>query len=479
MAPNTATQLREARILWWNASQLHVQCPFCGKVHRHGFNGHYGTQTRVPHCASMSEHSDWRYEISFPFDETTGDAWYSIDKQRCLFVTWEGTKVLVQQEKEAKEQLLLEEKLEKLTLAFAQKAEKIKFADAKEELEPETIHGIEVKGLKVVDIAVSRCITGDVAYIRGFLNSSSEKDIFLRGKDEDGTTALILAATETSVEMVKLLLEEGADPNVGRLDGRTPLMMAALWGRLDSVHLLLRHGANKDAIDGAGFRAIDLAQPSQRNDEERERTHGLYKETKIDDKRRAEIVRVLQPRAKERRVPVSIDAHTFKKSPLDGAIYHQAPIAKITVERQSKTVACLTRGPGLPDIYSKSGWGHAESNTIDGAFWTGQVMKLAQKIGHDLPVHEWDYGISGQFNASHAEKQLMAYFVGRHTFFKEEIGSWDEEQERINMAMRQAGDYYNTPLPIRKGSRSAMHRGRAERDISVAEPLSISAPYKP
>jgi ankyrin repeat protein len=59
----------------------------------------------------------------------------------------------------------------------------------------------------------------------------------------DGT-ALLMAAWSRHAEMVRLLLERGADPNAASPSGETPIMAAAFTARADIAALLLDGGAD-------------------------------------------------------------------------------------------------------------------------------------------------------------------------------------------------------------------------------------------
>jgi tetratricopeptide (TPR) repeat protein len=67
------------------------------------------------------------------------------------------------------------------------------------------------------------------------------------------------AASSGNLELVKLLLEKGANPTVKDKDGSTPLMFAARVGNLEIVKLLLARGARLEASDKYGRTALDIA----------------------------------------------------------------------------------------------------------------------------------------------------------------------------------------------------------------------------
>ena len=78
-------------------------------------------------------------------------------------------------------------------------------------------------------------------------------------KTNDGTTALWIASQNGHKEIVKLLLEKGADINVKQTaTGATALLLASQNGRTDVVKLLLEKGADVNAkVNGGGNCFVD------------------------------------------------------------------------------------------------------------------------------------------------------------------------------------------------------------------------------
>jgi len=83
--------------------------------------------------------------------------------------------------------------------------------------------------------------------------------------DSDGDTALWIATTESSTEVVGALLKRGADPNVRSRSpgfaGDTPLHIAAINGLVDAVKLLLEYGADTGIRNAAGMTPLEVANP--------------------------------------------------------------------------------------------------------------------------------------------------------------------------------------------------------------------------
>jgi ankyrin repeat protein len=89
----------------------------------------------------------------------------------------------------------------------------------------------------------------------------------INDRDEVGATQLFEAVSDAAIRpskkairRVKELLEQGADPNIAENNGITPLMEAASGGVRELVKLLLQNGADKTKRDNFGCDAGDYAQ---------------------------------------------------------------------------------------------------------------------------------------------------------------------------------------------------------------------------
>ena len=78
----------------------------------------------------------------------------------------------------------------------------------------------------------------------------------------DGSTALLDVVTiipDHACELTLLLLQHGADPNLAHADtGNTPLMAAASAKRVDLIRLLLEHGADVTQVNHVGDSVLDI-----------------------------------------------------------------------------------------------------------------------------------------------------------------------------------------------------------------------------
>ena len=63
--------------------------------------------------------------------------------------------------------------------------------------------------------------------------------------DQNGFTALHVAAFNGLKDVVQLLLDRGAEPNISDQDGITPLSYALLRGRMDIANILTENGGTE------------------------------------------------------------------------------------------------------------------------------------------------------------------------------------------------------------------------------------------
>ena len=70
----------------------------------------------------------------------------------------------------------------------------------------------------------------------------------------------MLAAANRHVEMVRLLLEAGADKEASSCYGNAAQMLAAENGHVEMAQLLLEACADKDALSSVGYTALITAE---------------------------------------------------------------------------------------------------------------------------------------------------------------------------------------------------------------------------
>ena len=96
----------------------------------------------------------------------------------------------------------------------------------------------------------------DINRVNSILNNGKEN---INAKDRDGWTALIWASCKGDLEIVKLLVESGADIDAKDNDGWTALMRASWRGYSEIVQYLVEIGADINIKNEDGKTALDLA----------------------------------------------------------------------------------------------------------------------------------------------------------------------------------------------------------------------------
>jgi len=114
----------------------------------------------------------------------------------------------------------------------------------------------EVRNKKGESALMLSAIRGDLVVAKLLIEHDADVN-------KTGWTPLHYAASGTSqnqVEMVRLLLDNSAYIDAASPNGSTPLMMAAMYGRSDVLKVLIEEGADASLRNEKGLTAIDFAQ---------------------------------------------------------------------------------------------------------------------------------------------------------------------------------------------------------------------------
>lgn len=105
------------------------------------------------------------------------------------------------------------------------------------------MHDVTVEKVKIIGYGGWIYIaakTGDLEMIKTLLDKGADVNVARK----DGATPLHLETNNSHLEAVEVLIDNGADVNVVTKDGVTPLLIAAQKGNLDVIEILLKKGAD-------------------------------------------------------------------------------------------------------------------------------------------------------------------------------------------------------------------------------------------
>lgn len=108
----------------------------------------------------------------------------------------------------------------------------------------------DVWGKRALLLAVEQ---GDVELTRILLDAGADPD--LKG---NGFTPLVLAALKGHARIAELLLRAGADPDLKSGDGNTPLIAAALMGHAEVVRVLLPYQPDFELWNNTGLTRMGI-----------------------------------------------------------------------------------------------------------------------------------------------------------------------------------------------------------------------------
>jgi len=116
--------------------------------------------------------------------------------------------------------------------------------------------GAQVQGKNLEAVLLDAAAAGQTDMVRSLLDNGANIEV----KNNLGATSLIFAAIKGHSDVAELLVERGANVNAKTTTGITPLIAAAAGGHEDIVKLLLAKGADVSAKDQQGRTALDMAE---------------------------------------------------------------------------------------------------------------------------------------------------------------------------------------------------------------------------
>lgn len=123
---------------------------------------------------------------------------------------------------------------------------------------PEVVRLLLQRGADGTDALLRAAMLNDGAAVKALLAGG----VSINAQNAQGETALIEATRADQLEMIALLLAGSANPNLairGEANMTTPLMEAAYNCSAKAARLLLDHGADRNARNPSGDTAYDLA----------------------------------------------------------------------------------------------------------------------------------------------------------------------------------------------------------------------------
>jgi uncharacterized protein len=119
---------------------------------------------------------------------------------------------------------------------------------------------VNVKGLNNATPLITCVSRSWQVAVQKLLDSGAD----ISAQDNDGDTALHVAATIKDERILKLLLDKGASVDVKNNAGGTALMWAAAYDDEPAVRALIAHGASLDLTDSDGLNALAWARKNNR-----------------------------------------------------------------------------------------------------------------------------------------------------------------------------------------------------------------------
>lgn len=111
---------------------------------------------------------------------------------------------------------------------------------------------------------ISICIDGNILWLQDYITKYDKHTLqqHINFRAQNGKTALYVSCSQGYSDIVRMLLEHGADPNISLNDGTTPLMIACQKNHQGCIYHLLNNIDIKidiNAIRNTGVTALMIA----------------------------------------------------------------------------------------------------------------------------------------------------------------------------------------------------------------------------
>ena len=123
------------------------------------------------------------------------------------------------------------------------------------------IQSIDVKETEETFL-IFAIIKGNIDIVRLLIEAGAD----INKKDRNGASSFIYAVIKGNIVIVRLLIEAGADTNIYDGDGMTPLMIAAENNDIPLVRLLIQNGADINKQDPEGLTVLDYCDSTEMYD---------------------------------------------------------------------------------------------------------------------------------------------------------------------------------------------------------------------
>ncbi|KAG6031821.1 hypothetical protein E4U41_007436 [Claviceps citrina] len=451
---------RLALVVEWNDVELRVLCPYCKWCHKHRMD--VDNMSRLPEGNTPCG-LDKIYQPCYPSEEPAVAQYsFEIDKDRGVYVTVgvalpdEEDDEIGQSDELRRDPYTMDEtssdeddqdgyvriphneRIESNSdPSLEHKLDRLNISDANPPEPPsvdQTVGEHYQDPCYRRDVFLSSCVNNKLRRVASLLQTYKDERL-LECKDVRGSNCIALVATCGHRKMIRFLHRKGADIHSVDGLGRTPLMEAALWGHLKVFEYLLDHGADPRATDNKGQNAYFYATPSRKTAAMRRRLPYWHEARGAETNRRVIALRLeeYEERTTAQEIVGSESAgrqiFITQGTDPDRQICHFRCCTTYRVGA-STTVARLDRGKLFPIISANSKYGNkgADGGVLDNPLWLANVLELCRLIEYDLrrPGYEryekYDQpGLPGSYNATHAEKKLVAYYIHEHMILPETL----------------------------------------------------------